>query len=108
MNRLNSALPLDHIHGNKVSLSLGRFALGILHRIGGGGKGMLDRLKEIILEKSFQYSEKPIFKLAYAGKSNFYFNCKPTVLDPEGAQIVAQLVRTGSKIFQFLRLGGLS
>ena len=55
-------------------------------------KSMKDRLMEIILEKSFQYSEEPIFKLVSGGVSNFYFNCKPTMLDPEGKELIGRLI----------------
>lgn len=52
---------------------------------------MKDRLIELILEKSFRFSEKPKFKLASGKMSNFYFNCKTTTLDPEGMYLVGNL-----------------
>jgi orotate phosphoribosyltransferase len=67
----------------------------------------IERLREIILEKSFQYSDEPIYELAYAGKSKFYFNCKPTVLDPEGAGIISQLVFNEIQEFPVSAVGGL-
>jgi orotate phosphoribosyltransferase len=69
--------------------------------------GMLERLKEIILEKSFQYSEEPVFKLAYAGRSNFYFNCKTTVQDPEAIEIIARLIFERIKNLDVSAIGGL-
>jgi orotate phosphoribosyltransferase len=46
------------------------------------------RLAAIIREKSFGRGE---ITLVSGRKSNFYFNMKPTMLDPEGAALIAQL-----------------
>ena len=46
------------------------------------------RLAEIIRDKSFGRGE---VTLASGRKSDFYFNLKPTMLDPEGAALLAQL-----------------
>ena len=51
-----------------------------------------ERLGEIILERSFKYSEDPPFTLASGRKSNYYFNCKPTTLDPEGMNLIGQVL----------------
>jgi orotate phosphoribosyltransferase len=48
------------------------------------------RLIEIIKARSFQ--EGPAFKLASGKTSQFYFNMKPTMLDSEGAYLVASLI----------------
>ena len=48
------------------------------------------RLIELIKERSFQ--EGPAFKLASGKTSTFYFNMKPTMLDSEGAFLVASLI----------------
>lgn len=69
--------------------------------------GMLQRLKEILLEKSFQYSEEPVFKLAYAGKSQFYFDCKIAVQDPEAMEIIARLIFERIKNLDVAAIGGL-
>ncbi len=58
---------------------------------------MKERLGEIILERSFKYSENPPFTLASGRQSNYYFNCKPTTLDPEGMNLI------GSIIFDMIR-----
>lgn len=50
------------------------------------------RLIEIILEKSFQYREDPPFILASGKRSNYYFNCKPTTLDPEGMNLIGEIL----------------
>ena len=64
-------------------------------------------LMEIILEKSFQYSEKPIFKLVSGGVSNFYFNCKPTMLDPEGKELIGRLIFSTIRDLEVAGIGGL-
>ncbi len=46
------------------------------------------RLKDIIARRSFGLGE---ITLASGRKSHFYFNLKPTMLDPEGAALLAQL-----------------
>jgi orotate phosphoribosyltransferase len=46
------------------------------------------RLKDIIAKRSFGRGE---ITLASGRKSDFYFNLKPTMLDPEGAALLAQL-----------------
>jgi len=48
------------------------------------------RLIEIIKARSFQ--EGPEFKLASGKTSQFYFNMKPTMLDSEGAYLVASMI----------------
>ena len=68
---------------------------------------MKARLMEIILEKSFQYSEEPIFKLVSGGVSNFYFNCKPTMLDPEGKELIGRLIFSTIRDLEVAGIGGL-
>jgi orotate phosphoribosyltransferase len=46
------------------------------------------RLRDIIHRRSFGYGE---VKLASGRVSNFYFNLKPSMLDAEGAALLAQL-----------------
>ena len=53
---------------------------------------MKTRLAEIIMKKSFRYSENPPFTLASGRKSNYYFNCKPTTLDPEGMNLIGAIL----------------
>ena len=48
------------------------------------------RLVEIVKARSFQ--EGPEMKLASGKTSTFYFNMKPTMLDPEGARLIAESV----------------
>jgi orotate phosphoribosyltransferase len=53
---------------------------------------MKQRLAEIILERSFQYRDDPPFTLASGKTSNYYFNCKPTTLDPEGMYLIGHIL----------------
>jgi orotate phosphoribosyltransferase len=53
---------------------------------------MKERLGEIILQRSFKYSDDPPFTLASGRQSNFYFNCKPTTLDPEGMNLIGTII----------------
>lgn len=48
------------------------------------------RLMEIVMARSFQ--EGPMMKLASGKTSTFYFNMKPTMLDSEGAHVIANLI----------------
>ncbi len=48
------------------------------------------RLIEIVKARSFQ--EGPEMKLASGKLSTFYFNMKPTMLDSEGAHVIATLI----------------
>lgn len=53
---------------------------------------MKKRLIELILERTFRFTEEPSFKLASGRMSNFYFNCKPTTLNSEGMFLIGNLL----------------
>lgn len=53
---------------------------------------MKKRLIELILERTFRFTEEPSFKLASGKMSNFYFNCKPTTLNSEGMFLIGNLM----------------
>jgi orotate phosphoribosyltransferase len=67
-----------------------------------------ERLGEIILERSFKYSENPPFTLASGKQSNFYFNCKPTTLDPEGMNLIGEIIFDMIKDAPVTAAGGLT
>ena len=69
---------------------------------------MKERLMELILAKSFQFSERPVFKLVSGAMSNFYFNCKPTMLDPEGKELIGRLIFERIKDLDVSAIGGLA
>jgi orotate phosphoribosyltransferase len=71
-------------------------------------KKMKERLGEIILAKSFKYSENPPFTLASGKQSNYYFNCKPTTLDPEGMNLIGAIIFDILKDTDITAAGGLT
>jgi orotate phosphoribosyltransferase len=62
------------------------------------------RLAEIIRTRSFGRGE---ITLASGRKSDFYFNLKPTMLDPEGAALLAELSFEALKDDRLDYIGGL-
>lgn len=62
------------------------------------------RLIEIIRKRSFGRGE---ITLASGRKSNFYFNLKPTMLDPEGAALLAELTYESLRDDRLDYIGGL-
>jgi orotate phosphoribosyltransferase len=62
------------------------------------------RLAEIIRKRSFGRGE---ITLASGRKSDFYFNLKPTMLDPEGATLLAELTYEALKDDNLDFVGGL-
>jgi orotate phosphoribosyltransferase len=62
------------------------------------------RLAEIIRNRSFGRGE---ITLASGRKSDFYFNLKPTMLDPEGAALLAELTYEALKDDRLDYVGGL-
>jgi orotate phosphoribosyltransferase len=69
---------------------------------------MKERLGEIILERSFKYSDNPPFTLASGRQSNYYFNCKPTTLDPEGMNLIGGVIFDMVKDSSITAAGGLT
>jgi orotate phosphoribosyltransferase len=63
-----------------------------------------NRLYEIIKEKSFS---RGTVTLSSGKQSGFYFDMKPTMLDPEGAKKLAQLILLRLKDTEVERIGGL-
>ncbi len=71
-------------------------------------KGKSERLGKIIMERSFKYSDNPPFTLASGKKSNYYFNCKPTTLDPEGMNLIGEIIFDMLKNDDITAAGGLT
>jgi len=65
-------------------------------------------LLEIILNKSFKYSEKPVFKLVSGRMSNYYINCKTTTLDPEAMLLIGHIFYNRVKPLRINAIGGLT
>lgn len=55
-------------------------------------KTMKKRLIELIIERTFRFTDKPTFKLASGKMSSYYFNCKPTTLNSEGLYLIGNLL----------------
>jgi orotate phosphoribosyltransferase len=69
---------------------------------------MKERLKELILEHAFQFSDTPTFKLVSGGVSRFYFNCKRVTLDPEGQYLIGNLAFDAIRGLNVRAIGGLT
>jgi orotate phosphoribosyltransferase len=64
-----------------------------------------ERLREIISEKSFNIGDE--FVLSSGRRSNVFFNLKQTMLDPEGANIMADMILDIMKRHEITNVGGL-
>lgn len=64
-------------------------ALAVNKTLPGETVSQKDRLKEIIIEKSLKRGS---FTLASGAKSNYLFDLKATMLDPEGANLIGHLI----------------
>ena len=72
---------------------------------------MKQRLIELIIERTFRFTETPSFKLASGTMSNYYFNCKPTTLNSEGMYLVGNLMYAlvkSRKSWKARAVGGLT
>jgi orotate phosphoribosyltransferase len=72
---------------------------------------MKQRLIELILERTFKFTDEPTFKLASGTMSNFYFNCKPTALNSEGMYLIGNLlydIIKSRKSWKVKGVGGLT
>jgi len=74
------------------------------HRLIADPKAARTRLKDIIAKRSFGRGE---ITLASGRKSDFYFNLKPTMLDAEGAALLAQLTLDALASEELDYIGGL-
>jgi orotate phosphoribosyltransferase len=62
----------------------------------------------MIMERTFRYSDNPPFTLASGKQSNFYFNCKPTTLDPEGMNLIGNIIFNMIEDSDISAIGGLT
>lgn len=69
---------------------------------------MKQELIELLCRKSFQYNEKPIFKLVSGQSSRYYINCKPTTLSARGMYLAGHLVFDTIKDLAVTGVGGLT
>ena len=69
---------------------------------------MKSELIKLLLSKSFNYSEKPSFKLVSGKMSKYYVNCKPTTMSSKGIFLVGHLVYERIKNLDIQGVGGLT
>jgi len=69
---------------------------------------MKQELIEIVRDKSFQYSREPVFKLVSGRMSQYYVNCKPTILSPRGMFLTGHLIYDAVKDCSVHGIGGLT
>jgi orotate phosphoribosyltransferase len=69
------------------------------------GNAARDRLIEIVRQRSFSKGQD--VKLVSGRSSNFYFNMKPSMLDPEGGSLIAGLILDALKGADVDLIGGL-
>jgi orotate phosphoribosyltransferase len=66
-----------------------------------------DRARLIEIVKARSFSRGAEIKLASGRSSNFYFNMKPTMLDPEGARLIGVLICAALADREVDMIGGL-
>ena len=69
---------------------------------------MKQALIQMLYEKSFMYSEEPVYKLVSGRMSQYYVNCKPTILDPKGMFLTGHLAYECIKDMDIQGVGGLT
>jgi orotate phosphoribosyltransferase len=69
---------------------------------------MKDELIRLLCERSFQYSDRPSFRLASGKMSRFYINCKPVTMSPRGMYLVGHLVFEAIRDLEIQGVGGLT
>jgi orotate phosphoribosyltransferase len=69
---------------------------------------MKQELIALLCQKSFKYSDEPIFKLVSGRTSRFYVNCKPTIMHPRGMFLVGHLMFEAIRDLQPDGVGGLT
>lgn len=69
---------------------------------------MKQELIALLCQKSFKYSDEPIFKLVSGRTSRFYVNCKPTIMHPRGMFLVGHLMFEAIRDQQPEGVGGLT
>lgn len=66
------------------------------------------RLIELLLERSFKFSEEPIFKLASGSMSNYYIDCRTTTHSAEGKHLIGTIIFEMIKGLDVQAVGGLT
>ena len=66
------------------------------------------RLIGLLIEKSFKYSDEPVFKLASGRMSNYYIDCRPTTHAAEGRHLIGSIVFDMIRDLDVRAIGGLT
>ncbi len=69
---------------------------------------MKNELIQLFCQKSFKYSQEPVFKLVSGRMSHYYVNCKPTTLSPRGMFLAGHLIYDAIKNAGVSGAGGLT
>jgi orotate phosphoribosyltransferase len=69
---------------------------------------MKQELIRMLAQKSFKYSEEPVFKLVSGSTSRFYVNCKPTTLSSRGMFLIGHLIFEMIKNLDVRGIGGMT
>ena len=71
-------------------------------------RNLKTRLVDILIERSFKLSDRPVFRLASGRLSNYYIDCKPTTMSPEGLSVIGPLVLSMVNKWVVSAVGGLT
>jgi len=67
-----------------------------------------ERLIKLLLEKSFKYSDEPVFKLASGRMSNYYIDCRKTTHSAEGKHLIGSIIAEMIRDLDVRAIGGLT
>ena len=73
-----------------------------------GTDNVKKELIKLIFEKTFKYSEEPVFRLVSGRMSNYYFNCKAVTLHPEGMYLIGNIIFDMLQDTDVKGIGGLT
>ena len=73
-----------------------------------GAFTMKEELIDLLCQKSFKFSQEPIYKLVSGRMSQFYVNCKPVTLCARGMFLAGHLLFEAIKNDDITAIGGLT
>ncbi len=68
----------------------------------------IKKLTGLLVEKSFKYSEEPVFKLASGTMSSYYIDCRKVTHNPEGKYLIGNIIFEMIKDLDVKAVGGLT
>ena len=69
---------------------------------------MKEQLLDLIVNRSLEVADEPIFKLAFGGYSKIYIDCKKTICNANGKLIIGNLIYDKIKNIGVAAIGGLT